>query len=344
MDKGILIQGYLVYARTTDRVSVSLTFPPSWQMADPVRCTIGKATSSVIISAISPPEGRTPRILTLDNGNKIFIAAKDFPPQLNQHKWAGRIDRAERSFLPYLIGITVLVMLCFAGLAYWGLPKLSDKLATYIPEPVIAEISDGTLSQLDSIAFQESRLMDSRQEALQKRFALLRAQSGLPADITLLFRSSSLMGPNALALPGGPVILLDELVEIAPSDDGISGVLAHELAHIALQHNRKQLARNGLFSLIAILTGTAQDFATSTGLLKNLVFSSYSREFEEEADRLARLWMAEAGYDSTAFDEMLIALYEHHCGDECPESLHEEASGFFHSHPSLSERLTLQGQ
>ena len=344
MDKAIIIQGYLVYARTTDRVPVSLEFPPSWQMNTPVRCIIGKAVSPVIITALSPPEGRAPRILTLDKGHKIFVAAKSFPPQLNQHKWAGRIDRAERSFLPYLIGLTLLVILCFGGLAYWGLPKLSDKLASYIPETILTEISDGTLLQLDSIAFQESRLMDSRQKALQEDFAALRKRSGLPADVSLLFRSSSLMGPNALALPGGPVVLLDELVEIAPSDDGIAGVLAHELAHIALQHNRKQLARDGLFSLVAILTGTAQDFATSTGLLKDLVFSSYSREFEEEADKLARLWMAEEGYDSAAFDEMLVALYEHDCGDECPDSLSEEASGWFHSHPSLSERLTPQGQ
>lgn len=344
MDKALIIHGYMVYAKTTDRVPVSLEFPPSWHMTMPVRCVIGKAVSPVIITAISPPEGRAPRILTLDKGDKVFIAANAFPPQLNHHKWAERLDKAERTSLPYLIAATVLVLLCFGGLAYWGLPKLSDKLASYIPEPIITEISDGTLSQLDSIAFQESRLMDSRQKALQDRFALLRAQSGLPDDITLLFRASSLMGPNALALPGGPVILLDELVEIAPSDDGISGVLAHELAHIALQHNRKQLARDGLFSLIAILTGTAQDFATSTGLLKSLVFSSYSREFEEDADKLARLWMAEAGYDNAAFDDMLIALYEHHCGDDCPDSVHEDKSGWFHSHPSLSERLTLQEQ
>ena len=53
--------------------------------------------------------------------------------------------------------------------------------------------------------------------------------------------------------------------------------------------------------------------------------------------------MTQAGYDLAAFDEMLIALYQQHCDEKsCDES--DKSSGWFDTHPSLSERLSLQGQ
>ena len=138
------------------------------------------------------------------------------------------------------------------------------------------------------------------------------------------------------------MILLDELEDIAPSDDGIAGVLAHELAHIALGHNRKQLARDGIFSLLSYMIGDVEALSQSTSLLKTAVFSSYSREFEAQADSLARTYMRHANIDASAFDEMLHALYHSHCGEECPDDVAQKASGWFDSHPSLSERLSLQ--
>ena len=341
--KNVTLSAHLIYARTTDRVPVQLCFAPNWAQDAPFTCLIGKASYQVTATAISLPEGNAPRIITLQNGNKIFIAANTFPAHLDPYRWGKRLEQAERGFLPYLIAISLVVLALFGALAYWALPKLSDKIATHIPQTVIAEISQATLSHLDQLVFDDSHLADTRKQELQSAFDKLRLMAELPDDVRLVFRASPLLGANALALPGGPVIILDELVEIAPSDDGIYGVLAHELAHIALAHNRKQLARDGLFSLMAVMTGVSQDLSGSTALVKNLVFSGYSREFEAEADELARAWMAEAGYDLAAFDEMLIALYNQDCEDDC-DSDKPRASGWFDSHPSLSERLSLQAK
>ena len=342
--KEIVLSAHLIYARTTDRVPVTVVFPPNWSLEAPFTCIIGKATHQVTASAISLPEGRTPRILSLHNGDKIFIDAKLFPASLDPHRWAKRLERAERGSLPVLVAISLVLLSLFGALGYWALPKLSDKFATLIPNSVISEISQATLSHLDQLVFDDSQLPDKRQEVMRNAFAELRAIADLPDDVRLLFRASPILGANALALPGGPVVLLDELVEIAPSDEGIYGVLAHELAHIALAHNRKQLARDSLFSLIAIMTGTAQDLSSSTAIAKTLIFSGYSREFEAEADTLARAWIEEAGYDLQAFDEMLVALYQQDCKQDCPDAGEGRASSWFDSHPSLSERLSLQAQ
>ena len=342
MTNHISVSGFLVYARTTDRVLVTLQLPERWELSLPVTCTIGAQTMMVHVASLSPAEGRAPLIMTLVNGNKIFIAARDVPVQLQKHKWAERRDKAERASLPILIAASLLALTLFGGLLYWGLPKLSDRLAAYLPETLITQISDATLLQLDTVFLAPSQLPDARQEALQDAYQRLLAQSGINKDIPLLFRKSIQLGANALALPGGPIIILDELVEIAPSDDGIYGVLAHELAHVTLGHNRKQLARNSLFSLLAVMTGFNQDLGLGSELVKAVIFSGYSRQFEEEADKVARLWMRQAGYDEAAFDDMLIALYTHDCKAGCADNGSGKPSGLFDSHPSLSERLSFQ--
>ena len=338
----ITVTGFMIYKATTDRVPVTIIFDNDWSQNKILSCVIGKSQQTFHVTDLSKPEGRAPRILTLDNGNKLVIAADAFPKALDYQKWAGRIDRAERASLFTLIVASLVVLGLFAGIAYWSFPRIADKIAHYLPETLITKISDAALTQLDLLFLEDSQLSDSRKDNLTARYAELRALAGISADVPLLFRSSPLIGPNALALPGGPIILLDELEEIAPSDDGIAGVLAHELAHIALRHNRKHLAREGLFNLFSVMIGDVAGLLQSSALLKTAVFSGYSREFETEADLLARDYMRQANIDESAFDEMLRALYNSHCQDDCPDNDTHQASGWFDSHPSLSERLSLQ--
>lgn len=341
--RAVSVSAYMVYARTTQRVAVTLHFPENWSKDKALTLETGEARSLVLITEISEPEGRVARKITLDNGNKIFISADDMPAFLNQKIWAQHLDKAERSSFGLLISVSVCVTLLFGIAAYMLFPKIADKAADYIPESLIAQISEATLFQLDNLLLDESQLPDTKQQELNEMFAKLREEADLPKTISLLYRSSSLLGANALALPGGPVVLLDDLVTLAPSNDGIAGVLAHELAHIALRHNRKSIARDGLYSLIAIMMTGGPDIAAGSEIMKSLVFSGYSREFEEEADLLARQWMKQAGFDLAAFDEMLIALYQQDCDESrCDES--DESSGWFDTHPSLSERLSLQSQ
>ena len=339
----IAVTGYMIYHRTTQKVPVRLLVAADWRHEMPITCEVAGHRTSHQIERISPPEGKAARIITLDNGNKVFIAASDMLPIFERSKWSVQVDKAERAPLSYLIAISVVITGLIGLCGYYFFPKIADSTSDLIPDAVIKEVSEATLFQLDSFFLGESELPEERQEAVQMHYDRLAKRAGL-ADVPLYFRQSSLFGPNALALPGGPVIVIDELVDIAPSDEGIAGVLAHELAHIALAHNRKTIARNSLFGLIAIMMTGTPDIAASSDVIKGLVFSGYSREFEAEADILARQWMVQEGYDEAAFDEMLIALYNHDCSDDnCTKETEAASSGWFDSHPSLSERLSLQG-
>ena len=331
------LDGQLIYARTTQAVPASLFFAQGWVKDSPVICLIGNAQSEVKIQSVNPPEGQKKRLIILDNDNKFYCNNNDIPAFLDDKIWHKHLDKAERASWWMLSLIAVIASTALGLFLYFGLPRIADTIAYYVPEAVIEDLSDDTLKQLDLIFMDESQLAPEKQTEIVTEFIKLRQIAQLDDDVELLFRSSDLIGANALALPGGPIILTDKLIEIAPSLEGVMGVVAHELAHVSAHHGQRNLARSVLFSFIGYFTGLNQSAEQQAAIAQSLLFSKFSREFETEADRLAREWMVQAGYDQAAFDEMLKKLYE----DSCPsQDCADEPTGWFDSHPALRDRLS----
>ena len=90
---------------------------------------------------------------------------------------------------------------------------------------------------------------------------------------------------NALALPGGHIVVFSGLVEQAESENELAMVLAHELGHFAHRDHLERLGR-GLGLTVATMLVFGEDSAVSR-LVSNLFLvteSSYSRQQESEAD------------------------------------------------------------
>ena len=126
-------------------------------------------------------------------------------------------------------------------------------------------------------------------EALRRR--LQRLLDNLPADSPLhqytftvqLVKNEEV---NALALPGGHIVVFSGLVEQAESENELAMVLAHELGHFAHRDHLKRLGR-GLGLTVAAMLVFGEDSAISR-LVSNLFLvteSSYSRQQESDADR-----------------------------------------------------------
>lgn len=100
----------------------------------------------------------------------------------------------------------------------------------------------------------------------------------------LRFHATKSLGPNAFALPGGSIIVTDELVQLLTGhDDAVLGVLAHEFGHVRLRHGMRLVVQ---VSLLGAATGVALgDFSSvlagAPALLGQL---AYSRDAEREAD------------------------------------------------------------
>lgn len=110
---------------------------------------------------------------------------------------------------------------------------------------------------------------------------------------------------NAFALPGGPMFVNRGMIEAAKNEGEMAGVMAHEIAHIALRHGTAQATKQGSWGTqlgtIGLILGGAI-LGGQTGAQAGMVAAAawqtkYSREYETNADILGAQIMANAGYD-----------------------------------------------
>lgn len=144
---------------------------------------------------------------------------------------------------------------------------------------------------------------------------------------------------NAFALPGGFMYLNRGLIEAAGTEAELAGVMAHEIAHVALRHGTNQaskayLAQAGFGILGGLLgNGTAGDIVGAVGGFGlNALFLKFSRSAEKKADILGAQIMAGAGYDPNAMVEFFEVLRARAGRD--PSKFEQ----FFSSHPTPENR------
>ena len=146
---------------------------------------------------------------------------------------------------------------------------------------------------------------------------------------------------NAFALPGGYLYVNRGLIEAVRSEDELAGVIAHEMAHVAERHGTEQITKSygvqaGAGILGSILAGRdgrlglPEQIIGSLGL--NALMMKFSRNAENEADRVGAQTMARAGYDPMAMASFFDLLQQQRGRN--PSAV----SQFFSSHPSPANR------
>jgi predicted Zn-dependent protease len=145
---------------------------------------------------------------------------------------------------------------------------------------------------------------------------------------------------NAFALPGGFVYVHRGLIQAARTEGELAGVLAHEMAHVALRHGTAQVskayaAQLGVGALGQILGGGRQN-SQVWNVVGNLglstLFLKFSRNAEDEADSLGARMMAEAGYNPIEMANFFDVLQAQQRRN--PSSVEQ----FFSSHPAPANR------
>jgi hypothetical protein len=145
---------------------------------------------------------------------------------------------------------------------------------------------------------------------------------------------------NAFALPGGPMYVNRGMLTAAHTEGEIAGVMAHELAHVALRHGTAQASKAQKYAigqaagaiLGAIIGGTAGAVvARGSELGIGISFLRFGREYEKQADLLGAQMMARAGYDPVDMANMFRTI-EQQSGAGGPE--------FLSDHPNPGNRIT----
>jgi Zn-dependent protease with chaperone function len=116
--------------------------------------------------------------------------------------------------------------------------------------------------------------------------------------------------PNALAFPGGLVVVTTGLLDRAGSENELAFVLGHELGHFRNRDHLRGLGRGIAFALIAAAIGGsgAGDAAKLAALSQQLAARGFDRDQERDADRFGlELVAAEYGHvaGALAFFEQL---------------------------------------
>ncbi|CAD6204824.1 GSCOCG00002999001-RA-CDS [Cotesia congregata] len=114
--------------------------------------------------------------------------------------------------------------------------------------------------------------------------------------------------PNAYVLPGGNIFVHIGALKLTENDDQLAIIIAHEVAHVLLQHPIEQISRNLLQDIlmavpIAVVWALFPDLlalllqALGINMFDILVTYPYSRKLENEADNIGLQLAAKACYD-----------------------------------------------
>lgn len=245
-----------------------------------------------------------------------------------------RLSLVEGSFKLVIVA-TLVCLAVIWGVYRYGLPAAAYVAAKVTPTNVVAFLDNNALETVDRILLKDSNLSDERKDELTRLFDDLVMISGqTEPPLKLLFRDGGRLGANALALPGGTIILTDQLEALSESDDELAGVFAHEIGHVEHQHSLRQLYRTlGVAFMIAVIAGETEQIVEEVLSLAVIIDNfGYSRSFEFEADGHSAEIMERAKRDPFAFVNLLDRVFEKYGLDK------DKESGWLSTHPGNGER------
>jgi predicted Zn-dependent protease len=113
---------------------------------------------------------------------------------------------------------------------------------------------------------------------------------------------------NAFALPGRHLILNSGLIRYCKNPEELSGVIAHEIAHIEHNDVMKKLASEVGLSMLTAMSGGASSGEIGRQTLKLLSSTAFDREQERKADSAAVHMLAKADIDPEHLANLLFRL------------------------------------
>ncbi len=146
---------------------------------------------------------------------------------------------------------------------------------------------------------------------------------------------------NAICLPSGEVFVFSGLLKACKNDNELAFILSHEMAHAVLGHGAEGLSHKGIvnflsmFLIAAIWAIIPNDLVSyflhrfSSSTTEYLFEYPYSRELENEADKVGLMFAANACYDPGEAAKVWTHLSN--------ENVSKDAE-FLYTHPSSETR------
>lgn len=196
--------------------------------------------------------------------------------------------------------------------------------------------------QAQSIPINQDPARLAQLETMVQRIGAISHIPDFPYKVTLVHSNVA----NALAAPGGQLVVFEGLYagdnRLVEDEDELATVVAHEIAHATCRHVTKSMTRAlpvelammgaAIYAEVAEKDKITSVLGGTMLVYKGLVLTAYSRQDEEEADRIGMEYMARAGYDPAA----AVRLWERVGSSRQPTT-----AGFLNylsTHPSATDR------
>jgi predicted Zn-dependent protease len=237
---------------------------------------------------------------------------------------AGSTDHARRVYV--LLGSIAVILV--------GLWAVTDAIVGVIVNMLPTEWENKVGKESFAEIRQFFPLTD--EPALTNRVFLVsqRLKKGLPYEAPKFrFHVSAMPLINAIALPGGDVVVLEGLLADATPDE-LAAVLAHEMAHVIKKHAMRQIAQQAGPAFVAkyVLGGegalsTLMEGASTLGELQ------YSRGNERQADAVAFEMLVDANIDPRSLANFFKKIRK------IEKKMGENNDDLFSTHPPTEERI-----
>ena len=266
--------------------------------------------------------GALPEVLVIDD--PAFLSSLHRALSQPVKHFHNPVSRRHRVRMTCLAAVAILAI---AGAVYlWVIPLAISLVASHVP----LKWEEGLgRSALKVLAPEDARCKDPELANAMERI-VERLTSGQPEAAPFRIFIVNQDEFNALALPGGNIIVFRGLLEKSGSAEALAGIIAHELQHIRLRHVTKRILSD--FSrgfLISAFSGGGAAYGAR--IAHQLAALRYSRADENEADAEGMKLQIAAGLDP----EAMIRFFETFRGKfDAPGVLK-----YVSTHPEADERL-----
>jgi len=270
-----------------------------------------------------------PEILIVED-HEFLIHLHEFTPQKAQ-RFHNPARRSARFRLTLLAAVAVAAITVFVYA--WGIPFAASVITPYVP--VAWEAGLGK-SALNVLAPEDHRCRNPKlTAALQQMVLRLTEKEKIPYNISIYVTDTNIV--NAVALPGGSIVVFRGLLEKTKSPDALAGVLAHEIQHITRRHATKRIIADSSTGLIlsAVSGDVTGAVVYGAKIAHNLAMLSYSRKDEEEADREGMKMLLSVGIDPGG----LIGFFESLQEKDAKNANVPRVLKYLATHPDTAERI-----
>ena len=261
----------------------------------------------------------------------LEIAPKSFSSRENESKFNWKL---------YSVGILVLIFSAYVLIK--TVPSfLADQMVEKIPIEWEVTVGQSILKMLPVAQKPDPEVLKVLQDTVD---FLKQSLPGNPYDLKVYILPVEQV--NALALPGGPIVIFEGLIDKAESPEELAGVLAHEIQHILLRHSTRGILRNLAKSMLVTLflgdvNSVMEGIVQLAGQLETL---GLSREMEAEADQKGMELILAANIDPHGMIRIFKKLMQEDFSQKKlpkgkPVSEENDLSSYFSTHPSSQNRL-----